>query len=211
MMTLFAAFALDLGVVFKGSPFIYLTLFALSLTSFSLWLYSLFTLNSKKLVSRDFIKELRAQLLEKRYDTAFITCQNQGLFLGKIVASAIRSRRSGFHVMRESMEAEGKRCGVLLWQRISLLNDIAMIAPMLGLFGTVWGLFLAFYDMNRSAETLGVIFDGLGLAVGTTVAGLIVAIFATIFHAILKFRLTRLLNRLENEASSFMNLIESGP
>ena len=106
------------------------------------------------------------------------------------------------------MQAEGKRCGVSLWQRISVLNDIAIIAPMLGLLGTVLGLFYAFYDVNRSADTLASIFDGLGIAVGTTVVGLVVAILAMVFYATLKLRVVRLLNTIENEAVTLGHLID---
>ncbi len=70
------------------------------------------------------------------------------------------------------------------------------------------GLFYAFYDVNRSADTLASIFDGLGIAVGTTVAGLIVAISAMIFYATLKLRFVRLLNVLENETLALGNLID---
>jgi biopolymer transport protein ExbB len=111
--------------------------------------------------------------------------------------------------MIEAMQTEGKRFGVSLWQRISLINDVAIIAPMLGLLGTVLGLFHAFYDVNRSPDTLASIFDGLGIAVGTTVAGLIVAICAMVFYATLKYRVIQLLNHIENETIALGKLIET--
>lgn len=36
----------------------------------------------------------------------------------------------------------------------ALLNEIAVIAPMIGLLGTVLGLFFAFYDTNRTSKSL---------------------------------------------------------
>ena len=79
--------------------------------------------------------------------------------------------------MIESMKGAGKRQTSFLWQKVSLLNDIAIVAPMLGLLGTVSGMFFAFYDLNRSLESISALFDGLGISVGTTLAGLVVAIF----------------------------------
>jgi biopolymer transport protein ExbB len=87
----------------------------------------------------------------------------------------------------------------VLWQRLSILSDIAQVAPMLGLLGTVMGMFYAFYDMNRSVESISQVFDGLGIAVATTVAGLVVSIVAVALHSILRFRLTRLLTLVESE------------
>jgi biopolymer transport protein ExbB len=84
-----------------------------------------------------------------------------------------------------------------------------VIAPMLGLLGTVLGMFYAFYDLNRSMESISALFDGLGISVGTTVGGLVVAILALMFHAITKYRLTRQLSVIENEAHSLANLIDT--
>lgn len=200
---------LDLAEVFGASPFIYSTLLILSLFSFVLWGYTLLTINQDKMIPESLVKQLRGLILEGRYDAAYRCCQNSKNLFANIISSAIVSRKYGHQVMIETMQAEGKRCGITLWQRLALLNDVAIISPMLGLLGTVLGLFYAFYDMNRSPDTLISIFDGLGIAVGTTVAGLIVAIFAMIFYATLKFRVVKLLNTLENEALVFGNLIET--
>lgn len=200
---------LDLMEVFKASPLIYTILGALSLFAFVVWLYSLLTVRQALMVPSPFIKQVRTLLVEKRYEAALSNCQKARHFTGSVLACGITARGHGHQVMVEAMQTEGKRCGVSLWQRLSLLNDVVMIAPMLGLLGTVLGLFYAFYDVNRSADTLASIFDGLGIAVGTTVAGLIVAILAMIFYATLKFRVVQLLNTLENETLALGNLIES--
>jgi biopolymer transport protein ExbB len=117
-----------------------------------------------------------------------------------MIIAGIHSKHLGKQQMLESMKSEGKRVAASFWQRINLFNDIVLIAPMLGLLGTVVGMFYAFYDINRSAETLSALFDGLGIAIGTTVAGLVVAIISMIFHATLKYRLIRSLTYVENEA-----------
>lgn len=200
---------LDLLQVFYSSPIIYSVLLFLSFLAVIIWLYSIFTLKLSFLLPPRFLVDLRSLLLEKKYDAALSICQNSHNFIASIIASGICSRMHGHQVMLEAMQTEGKRCGVSMWQRISLLNDIAIIAPMLGLLGTVLGLFYAFYDVNRSPDTLVSIFDGLGIAVGTTVAGLIVAILAMIFYATLKLKVVRLLNSIENEALAFGHMINT--
>lgn len=200
---------LDLIEVFKAAPLIYSILFILSLFTFVVWLYSFLTVRPSVVVPNDFIQEIRSLLVEKKIERALDLCQRSSHFTANILASGMLARTHGHQVMVEAMQTEGKRCGVLLWQRLSLINDVAIIAPMLGLLGTVLGLFYAFYDVNRSPDTLASIFDGLGIAVGTTVAGLIVAILAMVFYATLKFRVVRLLNTLENETLLIGNLIET--
>ncbi len=198
----------DLVKVFQGSPIIYTTLIALSILSFIIWLYSLLTLRVSDMIPDDFISKLREEILDKRYEAALTTCQQDNNFCAVIMASGITARRHGTQVMLDVMQSEGRRCGAALWQRISLLNDIATIAPMLGLLGTVLGMFYAFYDTNRTMETITSIFDGLGVAIGTTVAGMIVAIIAMIFYTTLKFRIVTLLNTVENEVLALANIIE---
>jgi hypothetical protein len=111
-------------------------------------------------------------------------------------------------LMLELMKAEGRRLSIAYWQKINILNDIAIIAPMLGLLGTVLGMFYAFYDLNRSAESISALFDGLGISVGTTVGGLVVAIMALMFHALTKYRLTKQLIYVEAEAEALAIAID---
>lgn len=200
--------SLDLSQIFLGSPLIYSLLLLLSIVAVSLWLFSLFTLRESELMPAGFIHHIRELVNEGRSDAALMACQQQSHFSANVIGSALAVKKHGPQVMMDALHAEGRRQGVSLWQRVSLLNEIAVVAPMLGLLGTVIGLFIAFYGMNRSAESLAAIFDGFGMAVGTTVAGLIVAIMAMIFYTTLKFRLVHLLNSVENEALSVLSIVE---
>jgi biopolymer transport protein ExbB len=191
---------IDLGQVFAGSPTIYSVLFLLSIASVGIWAYALLSLRSSELLPKDKFEELKSQLGTRSYDAALTTCKEHPTLLFGMVATAINNRHQGSATMLELMKSEGRRLSIAYWQKINLLNDIAIIAPMLGLLGTVLGMFYAFYDLNRSAESISALFDGLGISVGTTVGGLVVAILALMFHAITKYRLTRQLTLVEAEA-----------
>ncbi len=200
---------LDLMAVFRGAPIIYSVLLLLSITACALWLYTSLTFKMATVVPKDFLEEMRQKLLTGQSDAALEACRAEKHLAAAVIGSGISMQRHGPQMVRDAMQSEGKRYGASLWQRISLLNDIAMIAPMLGLLGTVLGIFYAFYDVHRSAESLTSIFDGLGVAVGTTVAGLIVAILAMTFHTLLTHRTARLLNAAESELLSIGALIDS--
>lgn len=204
-----ASHALDLFQLFQDAPIVYSILVALSIGSFFVLFYSLYTIRASELTPKNFIHEIKKQLAHRNFDAAMSYCLHHPNMYAKIVATGISTRKHGHQVVVEAMQTEGKRCGTSLWGRISILSDIAMIAPMLGLLGTVLGLFYAFYDVNRSQQTIISIFDGLGIAIGTTVAGLIVAIMAMFFYTLLKYRLVRILHSLENETLSLTPLITS--
>jgi len=200
---------IDLGQVFAGSPTIYTVLFALSVASIGIWAYALISLRTHELLPVDSVKEIREKLAAKNYTEALALCEKKPTVLFQMVSAGIQSRKQGQTTMMEQMTSEGRRSSTKLWQKISLLNDIAVIAPMIGLLGTVLGMFYAFYDLNRSMESISALFDGLGVSVGTTVGGLIVAILALMFHATTKYRLTRQLAVIETEAHSLANLIDT--
>lgn len=203
------AIEIDLQEAFAGAPIIYSILLTMSVIAFCIWLYNFFSLKKEGEISEAFLKNLKNRLNSNHFDDALSLCLHHENLFSKMVASGINTRRHGLPTILESMKAEGKRASVHFWQRISLLNDIAVIAPMLGLLGTVLGMFYAFYDLNRSIESISSLFDGLGVSVGTTVAGLIVAILALILHSIAKYRLVKMLAHIESEAQSLGALIDN--
>jgi biopolymer transport protein ExbB len=198
---------IDVRKVFTSSPFIYTALSMMSIVSMALWLYTLATFRGKDMIPKEFLGQLRLSLESGDTSLAEKLCLDNPSLLSAIVKAGITTRNLGPQVMMDAMKTEGKRAATPFWQRLSLLNDIAIVAPMLGLLGTVIGMFYAFYDVNRSVESINALFDGLGIAVGTTVVGLIVAILAMIFATTLKYRLVKTLSLVENEALGVSALI----
>jgi len=203
-----AAVEINLHQVFSGSPAIYSILLVMSVVAVFIWLYSILSLRSSGRIPSDLYKNLHNKLSSNNFHEALDLCSHNNNIFCKMIASGIASRSHGLPAMLEAMKAEGKRASVAFWQRVGLLNDIAIIAPMLGLLGTVLGMFYAFYDINRSIESVSTLFDGLGISVGSTVAGLIVAIVALILQSLAKFRIVKVLSTVENEALSMATLID---
>jgi biopolymer transport protein ExbB len=199
---------LNLKEVFFASPVIYSVLLTMSTAALIVWLYSVMTFRKRKIIDQTMLKELKLHLYKNDYDTAINYCrQNPGIFTG-VVKSVLDNRKHGQTFIADMIKSEGKRATAICWQRLSLLNDIVVAAPMLGLLGTVWGTFYAFYNINRTLDSMTAMFDGLGIACGTTVAGLAVAIIAMICHTTLKYRIITMLNSLEEEVLKISNLIK---
>ena len=199
---------INLKEVFTASPIIYSVLILLSISSFAIWIQTIVSFRRKELMPSSFLKELRQSLNEKEFDQALQLCRAKKHLFATMMVPAIQLRTHGMQVMIDSLKAEGKRASHSFWQKLSLLNDITVIAPMLGLLGTVLGMFYAFYDINRSIESIASLFDGLGIAVGTTVVGLVVALLAMMLSTTLKHKLIKTLTVVENEALSAAHLIE---
>jgi len=193
---------IDLKQVFRSAPLIYTTLFFLSMSAVMIYIYSYLSSRPKQLMPHYDREILGKAILNRNNSLALELCETKPTVFNQMIAAGIRSQAFGHQAMVEAMKDTGKRQTSSLWQKVSLLNDIAIIAPMLGLLGTVSGMFYAFYDLNRSLESISALFDGLGISVGTTLAGLVVAILAMILCTMLKYRLTKSLTAVEDEVLS---------
>lgn len=188
---------IDLLSAFNASPVIYSVLFGLSLASMTVAISALFEINKKLKINKPALTQAKEKLMTCNYDEAAAcldACSDACAFMLK---AAVDTRKMGFIAMKEAMKEAGKRQTLKSWQKLSLLSDIALLAPMIGLLGTVLGMFYAFYDVNRSIESLASLFDGLGVSVGTTVAGLFVALFSMGFQTLLKHRLISKADQVE--------------
>ncbi len=200
--------AVDLKQAFAGSPVIYSLLLLMSVFSLCIWIYTLFSIRFLAHISPSVFKDLQEALMSNNFDEAICLCRKDDGVFSNMVLNGVLSCKFGLPVAIEAMKTEGKRATTSFWQKLGLLNDVAIIAPMLGLLGTVLGMFYAFYDVNRSIESVSTLFDGLGVSVGTTVAGLIVAILALILHSTAKYRLVRSLARLEGKTQNLALLMD---
>ena len=106
------------------------------------------------------------------------------------------------------MKAEGFRAERALWQKIGLLNDIAVIAPMLGLLGTVWECSMHFMISTARWKVSPRSLMVSGISVGTTVGGLVVAILSMVFHSATS-TVSCGSSPIENEAQALSTLIDN--
>ena len=100
-------------------------------------------------------------------------------------------------------EAEGARIADRAYAAVDWLADIAAIAPLVGLPGTVLGMFQAFggiaADVTAGAKPV-VLAQGVSQALVTTIFGLVVAIPSLVLHALLRRRAARSIAALEEKA-----------
>lgn len=94
---------------------------------------------------------------------------------------------------------------------LGALAVVGQVAPLLGLLGTVIGLMQAFRAASAADRvTPALLADGIYHALGTTAAGLCVAIPAWIAYAFLSGLVGRLVERLETAAGELPQLLERG-
>ncbi len=96
-----------------------------------------------------------------------------------------------------------------LEHRIPFLATTASMAPFIGLFGTVWGIILAFESISQKGSTnLSVVAPGIAEALVTTAAGLAAAIPAVYFYNLLTNRVKLFASTMDDFAMEFLNIAE---
>jgi len=96
-----------------------------------------------------------------------------------------------------------------LEHRITFLATTASVAPFVGLFGTVWGIMVAFLGIAETGSTnLGAVAPGIADALVTTAAGLFAAIPAVVAYNHLSHRVKVFAGQMDDFAMEFLNIAE---
>ena len=96
-----------------------------------------------------------------------------------------------------------------LERRVPFLATTASIAPFIGLFGTVWGILIAFQRIGEAGSSnLGVVGGSIAEALVATAAGLFAAIPAVYFYNDLTQRVKAFASEMDDFAMEFLNIVE---
>ena len=188
----------------------------LSLLAIALLFFYILSMRKGMLYPRSFIMEAQDAADDGDLEGLRDLCLNNGSTAAKIISAALEQCEEGriaeISVLRDAMEDEGTRQASILWQRLQYLMDIAVIAPMVGLLGTVWGMMVSFsglesgVSMINKADTLA---NGVSQAMYTTFGGLIVGIFAMAMYDLMRGRLNKLIGGMESACNTVLRRLSA--
>lgn len=111
-------------------------------------------------------------------------------------------------VERSLKRAQGVELQILS-RHSHILATTAAATPFIGLFGTVWGIMVAFNDIGATGSaSIVAVAPGIAEALVNTAAGLIAAIPALIGYNLLATRLRQTRSEMEDFNLEFLNLAE---
>jgi len=127
--------------------------------------------------------EVREWARTRKLDPDHIEVLRKNSPLGEILAAALSVRSRPREIMKERVEDTGRHVVHRLERFLNTLGTIALISPLLGLLGTVFGLIEMFFAVMVSGvgDPLKMA-GGIGQALVCTATGLTVAIPAYFFH-----------------------------
>ncbi|GAB1579564.1 MotA/TolQ/ExbB proton channel family protein [Bordetella petrii] len=121
--------------------------------------------------------------------------------LGRILAEVLRHRHQPRDDQRTAVEDVGRAVAHDLNRYIPALGTVAVIAPLMGLFGTVVGMIEIFGSYTPAGGDPAQLARGISIALYNTAFGILIAIPAMIAHRYLRGRVDALLNTMEQIAA----------
>ena len=96
-------------------------------------------------------------------------------------------------------------------KRLHALIFIVQLAPLLGILGTVLGLAEAFLSIGDlgGAEKFQMLSRGIGMALSTTIAGLVIAAYTMSGHYFIKYRSRKSLTALSKHIEDYILTISA--
>ncbi|CAN5716292.1 hypothetical protein BH20VER1_BH20VER1_30650 [soil metagenome] len=190
-----------------------LPLVALSIFSLMLVVSYFLTIRRGSVVSSGYMATADALLRKRDYLGLLAVSNRHGEAIARVVQKVLefttKNPAADFQTVREIAETEGGRVASQLNNKVTYLADIGMIAPLLGLLGTVIGIIRSFGALGAQQGTAqyGALSSGISEALINTSAGLAIGIPALMFYAFFRGRVNRLISELESSVTHVLALL----
>jgi len=170
------------------------TIILLSFVGIALVIDSALRVTSGKLVPPLLVRQAVSLAREARLGEIVRLSRASDSLLGRILGKVLAQRPLSLASAREALQEEGSKEVTRLQHRVGYIGFIAVVAPMLGLLGTVTGMIYSFNVLGtvKTAAQADELAVGVAEALVTTCEGLIVAIPLMFFHLYFRGRVTRI-------------------
>jgi biopolymer transport protein ExbB len=188
-------------------------LFLLSIFFVMLVIVYVMTIRRGAVVSSGYMATADALLRKRDYLGLLAVSNRHGEAIARVVQKMLdfttKNPNADLQQIREIAETEGTRVAASLNNRVIYLADIGMIAPLLGLLGTVLGIIHSFAALGSELGTARYVAlsQGISEALVNTCAGLAIGIPAMMFYAFFRGRAQKLISDLEAATTHVLALL----
>ena len=188
-------------------PLLLLSAIALAIIVERAW-----TLRRRAVLPPGLGNEVRAWAARGNLDPAHIQSLRATSPLGALLAAALDVRHRPRDQIRERIEDIGRHLVHRMERYLNTLGTISATGPLLGLFGTVVGMIQMFLGiLDHGIGDVNQLAGGIGKALVSTAAGMIVAIPALMAHRWFRGRIAEYIVDMEHEAIQLLDAIGPRP
>jgi biopolymer transport protein ExbB len=167
----------------------------------------------KSILPRAAVDEVRRLLAAGEYRRVLDLTERDPSFFGQILRAALGEAGHGYAAVIRSLEQMSDELATQRLRRIEYLNVLGQVSPMIGLFGTVYGMILAFQSIvvaGGNADPV-LLAGGISTALTTTFWGLVVAIPALAGYGIIRNKIDELTTEATLTAQELVNQFRPKP
>lgn len=184
---------------------ILLAILLMSLYAVYLFLTRAMKLSRERLDTEPLMLKVNAAVRDRDLDLALDACETHGGPVARVLQAALLRLPYGRAAVEAAFEEATLQEEQLLSRGLRPLATIAQIAPLLGLLGTVTGMIVAFGEIRDvGTGNPAALADGIGQALVTTAAGLIVAIPTLVGQSYLSSRVDAILLEIDRRREELM-------
>ncbi len=160
-------------------------------------------------IDANFMNRIRDYIHDGKVEPALALCQSIDNPLARMIEKGINRIGRPLQDIKAAIDNIGQVEVYRMEKGLPVLASCAGGAPMLGFLGTVLGMVKTFYDMSAVGSSLdvGLLSNGIYIALITTVGGLFVGIPSYFAYNFLVAKVEELVNKLEANTMDFMDLL----
>lgn len=157
--------------------------------------------NRRRVLPAAFLAEIDDLLSRRRFEELLGVCRVRNSALARLITTAIQHMHKPRNELRQTLESAGRREAIRLQRFLGILGTIAVISPLLGLLGTVFGMIQTFTVIqSEGIGNAAALAGGISEALITTATGLTIAIPCLVFYRFFIHQSRRLIIEMEGFA-----------
>ncbi|MBD3275312.1 MAG: MotA/TolQ/ExbB proton channel family protein [Candidatus Marinimicrobia bacterium] len=181
----------------QGGGFMY-PILVLLILGLMICIERFYTLTKASINTRKLLNNVQSSLEEDGVEAAKEVCENTPGPVSEIFHAGLSRVDKGIEEVEKAVQNAGSIEMSFLERGMTWLTTVIAIAPMLGFTGTVWGMILAFQDIEKANDiSPSVVAGGISVALLTTLFGLVVAIIIQFFHNLFITRIDKIIIDME--------------
>jgi biopolymer transport protein ExbB len=192
--------------VISGGPIVWFVLLPMSLLTVYLAAEYGLTIRRKRLLPPGVGSEIVDKIRRLGPEQLAAGISDRDDFVSVAVVKALQQGRGDWFRMRSALAESLQEQAGQLCRRIEWVNLIGNVSPMVGLFGTVFGMIKLFNAIVTAGgqPQPAQLADGISVALVTTFWGLFIAIPALSIHGVFRNRIETLISDAVEEAEGIM-------
>nr|WP_235727592.1 MotA/TolQ/ExbB proton channel family protein [Kangiella shandongensis] len=194
--------------LFKAGGWTMIPIAICSLIAMGIIVERFWALKRERILPKHLVAQVWTWIKQGQFDKTKMRDLKNSSELGEVLTAGLLNHQHGREAMKASINEAGRAVVVRLERYLNMLGSIALVAPLLGLLGTVIGMIKVFTVMRiEGVGNADALAGGISEALVTTAAGMAVAIPTLVLHRHFIRRVEELVTDMEQEALKMVEVL----